>query len=401
MKARLTKRVVEGIEPGESDRYCWDTELIGFTCKVTPKGRRVYLVQYKVHGRTRRYTIGSHGKWTCDMARKEAVKVLALLAEGKDPAEMKRLASKVPTFSKIAERYMEEYAKPRKKPLSIAADERSFRLVLLPAFGRRKVDSITRADVVRLQAKYSKEPVKWNRAQALLSKCMNLAETWGYRPDNSNPCRHVEKFKERGRERYLSETELGRLGEVLNTLERTKDEWPTAILALRLLILTGLRKSEVINLQWGDVDFERGLIFLRDSKTGARALPVSLSVLKQMENAERIEGNDYIIWGLKEGRPFVGLQKVWERVRAKVGIEDVRLHDLRHTAASLAAGQGVGLLTIGGLLGHKVASTTKRYSHLADHPLRKAAEQVAQEALKAMNGKTTEKVVNLSEHRSK
>ena len=247
--AHLSKKFIDSLKsPETGDVAIWDDTLSGFGIRVKPSGRKTFIVQYRnAQGRSRRLTVGVYGRLTPDEARKEARQYLAAADRGEDPAEQRTLAKEVITFAGLSKRYMDEYAKPRKKQLSIDADERSFRLVLLPGLGRQKVDAITPKDVIKLQAKFSDEPVKWNRAQALLSKCMNLAEQWGYRPANSNPCRHVEKFKERGRERYLSEDEMARLGQALNEA----DEWPTALLAIRLLVLTGLRKSEVLPAAMG------------------------------------------------------------------------------------------------------------------------------------------------------
>ena len=230
-------------------------------------------------------------------------------------------------------------------------------------------------------------PYQANRVLALLSKVFNLAERWGLRPDGSNPCRHVERYPEKRRERYLSAEELARLGEVLTEVERASEEPASAIAAIRLLILTGCRRNEVLSLRWEEVDFERSLLLLADSKTGRKAVPVGAPTLALLAELPRLEGNPHVLPGEKAGAHFVGLAKVWQRIRKQAGLEDVRVHDLRHSFASVGAGAGLSLPIIGKLLGHTQAATTQRYAHLAADPVRQAADRISEEIAAAMSGK--------------
>ena len=199
--AKLTKRVVENVRPQLSDVIVWDSELPGFGCKITPSGRRVYILYYRnCFRQQRKPSIGVHGAITCEEARKTAREWLAQVSAGKDPLAARQAMAKAPNVADLAKRYMREHAH-RKKPSSAENDERYLRLYILPALGPKKVASISRVDVGRLLNTFQEKPVTGNRVLALLSKAFNLAEIWGWRPDGSNPCRHVQKFPEQSRER--------------------------------------------------------------------------------------------------------------------------------------------------------------------------------------------------------
>ncbi len=221
---------------------------------------------------------------------------------------------------------------------------------------------------------------------------LNLAESWGIRPDGSNPCRHVERYPEKRRERFLSAEELERLGRVLTEAEAEGAEPLSAIAAIRLLILTGCRVQEILGLRWEQVDFERRQIHFEESKTGQKAVAFGAAALELLSDLPRHEGNPHVIPGKKEGAHFVGMPKVWQRIRTRAGLEDVRLHDLRHSFASVGAGAGLSLPIIGKLLGHTQAATTQRYAHLAADPVREAADRVSAEIAAALNGQTKSEV---------
>ncbi|MBU0513856.1 MAG: tyrosine-type recombinase/integrase [Proteobacteria bacterium] len=392
---KLTKRFINGLTTPGNEQVYWDEDLPGFGLRVRPSGRRTFIVQYRnAQGRTRKVTIGLYGHLTPDEARGEARQVLAGAARGQDPAEVREADRHSITVTELSDRYMNEYAITRKKPLSVEADERLFRLVILPALGKRKVAEITRQDAAKLHHDFRAEPYKANRALALLSKMFNLAEKWGLRPDGSNPCRHVDKYPEKARERFLSPDELGRLGKVLDEIERNKSEYPSVVTAIRLLVLAGCRKSEIQTLKWEHVDFDLGVIRLPDSKTGAKIIPLGKPALEYLEKVVPEDSNPYVCPGRKTGAHLVGLQKAWERIRARAGLDDVRLHDLRHSFASVGAADGMGLPIIGALLGHRKSSTTERYAHLSTDPLREAATKISTTIDEAM--KSRPKVVRLA-----
>ena len=396
MKARITKRAVDAAKPGKRDRFLWDEALTGYGCKITPVGGRVYIVQYRTGGRLRRYTIGKHGDpWTPDQARREAARLLREVATGRDPAEAKAAGRKAPTLADLAERFLSDHVETKTKARTAAEYRRLLDLHVLPVLGRRKVAQITRADVAKIHHALRATPYQANRVLAVLSKVFNLAEKWGYRPDGSNPCRHVEKFKERRRERFLSTDELARLGDTLAEAEAQGSEMPSVITAIRLLILTGARKSEILTARWEQVDFERTCLRLPDSKTGEKVIPLGAAALEVLNNAPRVDGNAHICPGEKPEASLVGLQKAWERLRARAGLADVRVHDLRHSFASVGAAGGDSLVVLGALLGHRTQATTARYAHLADDPVRAAADRISGEIDAAMRRKARGEVVEM------
>ncbi len=240
---------------------------------------------------------------------------------------------------------------------------------------------MTRADVTKLHHANRAAPYQANRVLAVLSKMFNLAERWGLRPDGSNPCRHVEKFAERKRERMLSPAELARLGEALTAYDGS----PYAIAAVKLLVFTGARLGEVLGLRWEWIDFERGEARLPDSKTGAKTLHLPPPALAVLAELPRLDGNPFVIAGAKPGAALVNLEKPWRAIRQAAGLDDVRLHDLRHAFASVAASSGMGLPIIGKMLGHSQPATTARYAHLASDPVKAAAAAVAGKIAAAMN----------------
>ena len=240
MKLKLNKRTVEAVQPGQKDVILWDSKLPGFGCKVTPRGRRSYFLYYRTKDhRERRPSIGVHGAITCEQARRIAEQWCSQVSEGGDPSAAKLEQRKSETLAEFAERYMTDYAPGKKKPSSIATDRINLHRHILPALGKLKVMAITRADVVRLLHSMKSTPGAANRTLALLSHMMNVAEKWGLRPDNTNPCRHVDKYPERKSRRFLSEAELAQLAQALADIEQTGTEMRSAIAAIRLLVFSG------------------------------------------------------------------------------------------------------------------------------------------------------------------
>jgi integrase len=227
---------------------------------------------------------------------------------------------------------------------------------------------------------------------------MNLAEVWSFRPDGSNPCRHVKRFPEKKRERFLTSAELARLGDALAAAEKSLTESVATISAIRLLILTGCRLSEVLTLKWAFVDFENARLQLPESKTGEKTVYLCAPALEVLNALGPGEPDTWVLPGLRAGTHFKSLHGPWRRIRATAGLGDVRLHDLRHSFASVGAGAGLSLPIIGRMLGHTQAATTQRYAHLAADPVRQATEQVGATIAAAMSGSNAE-VVELSRKR--
>ena len=400
---KISKRSVDALRSGEKDRYLWDgghrDALVGFGLKVTPAGRKVYLVQYRLggrKGRTRRITIGTHGNTTAEKARARAKILLGEVAAGKDPASERDKAKAGSGLKAVLEQFLSEHADTKLKAQSSQEYRRIARLYFLPALKNRRVADIERSDIARLHHSMRAKPYQANRTLALLSKFFNWSEKHGLRPDGSNPCRHVEKYKERKRERFLSEEELGRLGKALTAAEKSGETSVWVIAAIRLLSLTGARLSEIVTLKWDHVDFERQQLRLPDSKTGQKSIYLNAPALEVLALVPRLEDNPYVICGGKDEAHLVNLQKPWRRIRKAAGLDDVRLHDLRHSFASVAAGGGMSLPVIGALLGHTQPQTTQRYAHLSADPLKHASDVIGGRIAAAMKSNSaSDKVVRL------
>jgi integrase len=287
-----------------------------------------------------------------------------------------------PTMAELTKRFLAEHAEAKRKVSTADEYRRLLDKVIVPALGDRKVADVARADIAKLHHANRAAPYQANRVLAILSKMFNLAERWGLRPDGSNPCRHVEKFAERKRERMLSRVELGRLGDALASFNFS----PYAAAAVKLLVFTGARLGEMLGLRWDWIDFDRGEARLPDSKTGAKTLHLPPPAIAVLAELPRLDGNPYVIAGQKEGAALVNLEKPWRAIRKAAGLDDVRLHDLRHAFASVAASSGMGLPIIGKMLGHSQPATTARYAHLESDPVKAAAAAVAGRIAAAMAG---------------
>jgi integrase len=377
--SKLTKRTVDATKPATGrDVVLWDREVRGFGLRVKPSGRKSYIVQFRNRqGRSRRLTLGGDGVLTPDQARDRAKDLLAQVSHGADPVTEREKERRAATVAELAELYMERHLIPKGKPRSVVEFRGLLDRHILPALGRLKVSEVTRDDVEALHRKLHSKAVTANRAVAVVSAMMILAERWGMRSPGSSPARYVRKYREQRRERFLSAEEMGRLGDALAEAERDASQRPGTILAVRLLALSGMRRTEVLTLKWEYVDLERACIRLPDSKTGRKSVPLGARALDLLASAPRTEGNPYLCPGDRPGAPIVGIDKAWARLCRRAGLVGVRIHDLRHSWASAGAAAHLGLPVIGKVLGHLSTSTTQRYAHLGDDPLRAAADLVS------------------------
>ncbi len=381
---KLTKRIVDAAEIRASEYFIWDDDIPGLGLRVLPSGRKGYVVQYRAGRRSRRMSLGPSTVVTCEQARTRAIGIIAAARNGEDPAAERDAGRKVITVKELAERFDREHVSLRVKPSTAKEYRRNLERFILPALGRLTVTGITRADVAKFHHDLRHIPYQANRCLEVISKMFSLAEMWGLRPDGTNPRKHIRKYPEEKRERFLSAAELRRVGEVLREMEVEGVELPSAILAVTLLILTGCRLNEIMTLKWEYVDFKDKVLRLPDSKTGAKVVHLGQPAIELLKAAERIEDNPWVITGTLEGKRLSDLQPFWQRVRARAGLKDARIHDLRHTFASTAVAAGQGLPMIGKLLGHTQVQTTARYAHLAADPVKSAADSVANSLQQAL-----------------
>jgi integrase len=440
MQTKITKRMVDAVRPNVADQFLWDNELKGFGLKVTRTGVKVYILQYRKGGRgapTKRVTIGRHGALTPDQARKEAARLLGAIANGSDPAAIRAAEKAAPTVAALADRFLSEHVATKTKPRTAGEYCRLIETIVVPTLGKRRVCDVTAGDVTKLHHDLRASPYVANRVLAVLSKMLNLAEKWQERPLGSNPCRHVERYGEHKRERMVTATEFAYLGDVLTNT----DQSPYAVAAIRLLVFTGARLSEILALRWEWIDFERGEARLPDSKTGAKTLHLPPPALAVLNELPKVEDNPHVIVGGVPGAALVNLEKPWRAIRNQatlhlwrdsedprvselvarlarqldreptvaecreaaaaveivlpIGVTDVRLHDLRHAFGSVAASAGMGLPIIGKMLGHAQAATTQRYAHLAPDPVKAAAAAVAGKLADALGQTSGGKLVTL------
>ena len=381
IKVKLTKRNVDAIPiPEKGEEMVWDSELVGYGLRIKPSGLKTYIIQYRNKAkRTRKFALGQHGRITPDEARKLAMHHLSAIDTKKaDPAEEKSRVNNAETMAQLWELYLERYAKVKKKDSSIKQDVWLWTKKIKPSLGHRKVIDLARGDIMRVHHKLKDTPYSANRMLEVLSKMFDLAEKWGLREEGKNPARGIDAYKEKKRERFLSPEEIFNLADALTLSEQQQLEKPQVIAAYRLLLFTGCRLGEIQQLRWNQVDMTKKVIRLEDSKTGARVIQLNAPALEVLSKLPRQPNNPYVIYGEVEGQYWNSIQRPWRRVRDRAGLTDVRIHDLRHTYASVAISKGLTLPMVGKLLGHTQAQTTMRYAHLMDDPIREANDVVGE-----------------------
>jgi len=408
---RITKRVIGALKPRATEFTVWDGKMPGFGVRVRPTGAMSYIVVYRAgSGRgapVRRYTIAGVGKIAPENARSRAQALLGSIAHGHDPASEKAAERGTPTVAELADRFMTEHVEPKRRPGTIAFYRHLLNKIVRPELGAAKADKVTRGQIAKLHAKLRRTPFQANRVLAVVGSMYAFGGRIGVVPEGANPTRKIEKFREDRRERFLSTPELERLGAAIRKAETTGIKWnvdetkatskhvpkkiqrtiigPHAAVALRLLLFTGCRLREILHLKWEHVDFERGLLFLPESKTGKKTVVLNAPALAALSTLPRLGA--FVVVGDDPERPRTDLKRPWAMVTREANLEGLRIHDLRHSFASFGAGGGLGLPIIGKLLGHTQSSTTMRYAHLDNDPLRRASESIAGHIAAALDGK--------------
>ena len=361
----LSSRAIDRLNV-EKDTVFWDRELTGFGVRVYASGGKVYVAQARGPDGPKRVTVGRHGVIGAEQARRRTALIIARIKAGEEPVP-EPLAAKLangPTVADLAARFMEDHVAVRCKPKT----ERTFRSLLdrhvLPALGKVRVGAVGREQAMEFHEGLAGLPTTANMAVKMLSHMFVMAENWGLVPEGTNPWRFFAKYPAGRRERYLTDVEFERLGRFLDEAERGGGGASvSAVAALRLLMLTGCRKGEILTLKWEDVDLGAGELRLADAKTGARTVSLAPEVARVLEGIPRVSGVPWVITGKRSGTYMRKLDDAWLRLRARAGLEDVRIHDLSHRCASRALALGESLPMIGRLLGHREIETTARYAH--------------------------------------
>ncbi len=396
--AKLTKRRVDSTHPGPKDIWVWDDELRGFGMRVKPSGVKSYCIQYRnAFGATRRFTIGQHGKLTADQARRDALQLLAKVERGEDPSRDRKAVRAAPTMNHLIDRYLVEHVRVHN---SAATEREAVRLTqshVRPAFGTKKVAGISPSDVMRLHRGMADTPRQANIVLAILSKIFNLAEAWELRPPGSNPCRHVKHYSENKRERFLTEFELQRVGEIMCLLELENRVNGVVVNAIKLLALSGCRLNEILTLKWENVDPRRSALVLPNTKTGPRVHVIGALALAFVSNLERTEGSPWVFCSTDPKNPMrkERLQKAWRVIRSLAEIEDVRLHDLRHTVGTYSGQTGANAFLVRDKLGHKTIAMTNRYVNQDTNPIRELSDTVEARIAGALMGGDSAEIIRM------
>ena len=422
--ARLSKRTIDSFKPGPRPYINYDEDLTGFGLRVMPSGTKTWIVEYRpgAGGRKvskRRMKIEVATKITPETARSRAKEILARVHLGEDPAGARAASREIPTVAEFAKQFLEEAASPPSiKPHTKRLYASNLRRLVVPAIGAFKLDAVTCADIARLHRRIGKAtPTSANNMLVTLSSMYRYAGEVGVVTKGFNPARNaVTRHKTEKKERFLTIEEIGRLADTLRDVEQHGLNWkltpdldasrakhrakaerqqievsPFVIAAIRLLLFTGCRRSEILNLKWSEVDFERGMLNLTDSKTCRKSVILNAPALAILSELSRL--GPYVIAGPDPDAPRPDITKQWHRIRELAGLDGgdgkppFRLHDFRHSFASVGVGGGMGLPIIGKLLGHSQAATTHRYAHLDADPLRRAVDTIGATIPAAMDGK--------------
>ena len=382
-RGRITVERIESLALGE---MLMDTDEPGLGIRRQGDARVFFVRRYR-DGRRHFVTIGTHGEGglTVTTARERAKRLVASILDGHDPSAARAVERGMPTVSDLAAEWLELHVDAKLKSSTAKAYRSALRVVILPSIGDLRVNRVTADAVQRLHHKAMATPYVANRSLAIISKMFGYAERAGYRKPGSNPARGIERFREERRERYLTDDELGRLGGALAAEHVVIRHTPYAIAAIKLLAFTGMRLNEVLTLRWDEVDIERRLLFLADSKTGRKTVIAGSAAIELLRGLPR-SSSQYVFPGARTGRPLEGVRKAWKNVTKEADLFGVRIHDLRHTFASISASAGGSLLMIGKLLGHSQHQTTARYAHLATDPIRDLADKTSLSISKALLG---------------
>lgn len=385
---KITARAVKDLSaPENANKIVWDSELKGFGIRVTSAGDVSFFLNYRAHGRQRRYKIGRAPEWTPDAARAEAATLKPLIdSKGYDPLAEKQRARGEPTFRDLETEYLERHYSAEASANSKRNDRQMLESIILPRLGGLRVKAINSRDIEKIHHDLKETPYRANRVLALLSSMFEEARAWKWATEN--PARGVERYEEHRRERWLQDEELGRLHAALDKYQDQQ-----AANAIRLIALTGSRKSEVLKATWDEIDLERGVWTKPSHHTKQRKrehIPLSAAALELLRGMKPKNAMGPLFPGKDGTAARVSLRKPWTQICKAAGLASalivkgkrrkevtkwkptLRIHDLRHTFASHLVSKGTSLQIVGKLIGHTQMATTMRYAHLADGALRDA-----------------------------
>ncbi|NIE82638.1 MULTISPECIES: site-specific integrase [unclassified Burkholderia] len=391
-KIKLTKSAVDAAQPQPQAVELRDTLVPGFLCKITPSGRKVFMLQYRTNaGERRKPALGQYGELTVEQARSLAQEWLAQVRRGGDPAAAKAEARKAPTVAELCKKFMEDYSRKRNKPSTQLGYQGVIDRNVIPLLGSKKVHDVKRPDIAGLMEKLSYKQTEANKVFSVLRKMFNLAEVWGYRPDGTNPCRHVPMYPAGKSTHLISDEDMGKLFRQLDKIEAEGLENYVIPLAIRLQFEFAGRRSEIVALQWDWVDLENRRVVWPDSKTGGMSKPLSEEAYRLLSTAPRQKDNPYVLPSprhpgqhLTVGEHYGG----WCRVLKAAGATHVGTHGIRHRSATDIANSGIPVKVGMALTAHKTVVMFMRYVHTEDKPVREAAELVANRR-KTIIGTTT------------
>ena len=382
----LTERIIRDAKPGPRTRILWDSTVTGLGLRVTPKGVKSYILNYRVNGRERRATLARVSEISLKIVREMAGKQLVRIRSGEaDPLERKREAKEAPTVGDGLRRFFDEFVPERVEigrlsPRTVQDYRWQAGRYLDPKLGRRKVAEVTRQHVERMVAPLPR--AQRNRTLALVSRLFTLFEAWGWRPQHTNPARGIERARVEPRDRTLAPRELAALAKALDQHEERN---PAAVAAIRVAALTGLRIGEVLRIQWTHVDFETGRLTLPETKTGRRQHDLPEPALDVLSALPRFAPWVFTSTG-RAGITYRTARKHFQEICATAGIEGVRMHDLRRTVMTRAAASGVSAHILQQILGHRTSQMADRYIRDLGNPVKEAREQVGAEIAAAMAG---------------
>ncbi len=424
-KLKLTKKAIDAIKPSESEEFYWDSEMQGFGLVVYPSGIKSFILQYRNKlNRGRRKVLGRYGIETVDGARTIARQHWSDISKGGDPVDEERALRNSMTMSQLFDRHIEDHMKIHNSASTVISTIPQINNYLRPAFGMLKVHSVTRQDIQKLHLSLKDKPRAANKLVAILSKVFSNAELWGVRDENSNPCRKVRKYEENHRERFLSPVELGRLGDALKEAETVGLPWlivvdgentkhlakpgnqrspvaPEVLKIIRLLLYTGARRGEIIGIQWEHVDFEHGLVMLPKIKGGQKKPhPLSAVALEILASIRRVDGSPWVFPRPTDKERHISpevVENAWQRLRKRAEIEDVRLHDLRHTVGTYAGQSGANAFIVRDLLRHASTAMTNNYVNFDADPVRILSTSIGKRISEGLAGGNTAEIVQIKQ----